>query len=133
MLMALVEVLLDDLGPKAIAMPLPGVVVGLLIANAGSYFMLPTNSTWAQPLDVNQEENFATAFLVLLLLACALLLLWQISRLRSTDQFVSYWRSLSLLFVGTVLPIKLLTKKRSTPAQSARDRAQAARAKQRVE
>ncbi len=99
MLIALIEVLLDELGPKTVAMLLSGIVIGLLMANAGGYFMLPADSTWSQLLDVNQEENFATAFSVLLLLACALLL-WQISRLRRMDRFVSYWRSLSLLFVG---------------------------------
>lgn len=94
-------------------MLLSSVVIGLIVANIIGYFALSADSPWARLLDVNREKNFATAFSVLLLIGCALLL-WQISTLRSgqlkdgrlrdrnsfVSHFVSHWRSLSLLFAG---------------------------------
>lgn len=103
--------LASRLSPRTTAALLSGVVVVLLLANLVGHFALAIDSIWARLLDVNQEKNFATAFSVLLLLWCAVLLR-QISRLRSRDSFVSHWRSLSFIFVGMAADEWLLLHER---------------------
>ncbi|MEO1620781.1 MAG: hypothetical protein AAFU53_07075, partial [Cyanobacteria bacterium J06632_3] len=90
--------------PRKLAKWLSGIVVGLLLANLWGYFVFAVGSPLATLVDVNGEENLATAFSVFLLLCCALSLWqisrWQISRHRLSYRFFTHWRVLSLLFVG---------------------------------
>ncbi|MEO0770208.1 MAG: hypothetical protein AAFY72_12395, partial [Cyanobacteria bacterium J06649_4] len=86
-------------------------MIGLLLANLWGFFALPVDSSWSAFLDVNGEENLATAFSVFLLLFCALLL-WQISRLLRRDRFFRHWRILSMLFFAMAADEWLLLHER---------------------
>ncbi|MEL6260891.1 MAG: hypothetical protein AAFR12_07455 [Cyanobacteria bacterium J06626_6] len=91
--------------PNRVTQGLIGITLALLLANAWSYFHLAPGSDWARLLDVNQEENFATAFSVALLLSCsgllgmiAVLCRDITNRTPKIDLFVNHWGGLSFIF-----------------------------------
>ncbi|MEL6470483.1 MAG: hypothetical protein AAFQ74_12210 [Cyanobacteria bacterium J06623_4] len=91
--------------PNRVTQMLTGITLALLLANGWRYFYLAPGSHWDRLLDVNQEENFATAFSVALLLSCSVLLGMiaclcrdLATRAPKQDHFVNHWGGLSFVF-----------------------------------